>query len=202
MQIQVLLFVAKMPVFMACLKVRLWLPGTLFGQWTTRSRKKGSLLILPPSTATTPASSLTQFVESHSLCLTAWQTTGTTRSGVNFWMATWETIAHFTPALLWLLKWQCSGYRCMAMKMGTSSQMLRRSYFHQAWQNPLYMTNMQRSGRDRGMLCRGQPFSSTWQHIIISKVFTFIIAIIKQQQIKRKNHDTFTIILWQLCLIC
>ena len=155
-----------MPVFMACLKVRLWPPGILFGQWTTSSRKNGSLLILQPSTATTPASSLTQFVASQSAlehgCLQQiFQRAGTMRSGAYFWMATWETIAHFTPALLWLLKWQCSGCRCMPLKMGTSYQMLRRSYFHQAWQNPLYMTSMQRSTRDRGMPCRDQPFSST-----------------------------------------
>ena len=131
-----------------------------------KQQRKWLLLILQPSTATTPTSSLTQFVASQSAsehgCLQqTFQRAGTTRSEGNFWMATWETIAHFTPALLWLLKWQCNGCRCMPMKMGTNSQTPRRSCFHQVWPNPLCMISMQRSTKNPGTPCQAQPFSNT-----------------------------------------
>jgi len=60
---------------------------------------------------------------------------GIRRLGGSFWMDTSGTIAHLTPVLMWLVRWQCSGCRCMPLKMGTNFQVLRKFYFHQVWRN-------------------------------------------------------------------
>ena len=151
---------------MACLQVKYWLLEILFGQWPTSSRRNGFLPTLQQSTAMIPASSPIPFVASlsasqHGCLQRTYQRAGTTRLGGSFWMDTWGMTAHLTPVLLWLLKWQCSGCRCMPLRMGTSSQMPRKFYFHQVWRNAWCMINMQKSTKDPAMQCHGQPFSST-----------------------------------------
>ena len=126
---------------------------TVWAMTYKQQRTCGFLPILQQSTATTPASLPTQFVASqcaskHGCLRQTYRRAGTMRSGEIFWMGTWGTTVHHTPVSLWRLKWQCSGCRCMLMKMGTSSQMLRKFFFHQVWRNVWCMISMQKNTRN------------------------------------------------------